>query len=106
MHEIQLFSDDDYVGNLQKEGEEEEEINQLNDVCLFHQICHIIFKLPRETVHIGFSTSAILDFQLSHTVVRWRSSPFPYNWKDIENRLWKCQDHDFISCSFLVLARS
>ena len=46
-----------------------EEKNQLNDVCLFHQICHIIFKLPRETVHIGFSTSAILDFQLSHTVV-------------------------------------
>ena len=46
-----------------------EEKNQLNGVCLFHQICHIIFKLPRETVHIGFSTSAILDFQLSHTVV-------------------------------------
>ena len=80
VHEIQLFSDE----KCQKSRTVDDD--DVGEAGVFHQIWNIISSFPllsssspRVIYHIGFSTSAILDFQ--HTF--WRT--MRHDWKrDIE----------------------
>ena len=86
VHEIQLFSDE----KCQKSRTVDDD--DVGEAGVFHQIWNIISSFPllssspRVIYHIGFSTSAILDFQNTF----WRT--MRHDWKrDIEYiyRLWE-----------------